>query len=311
MSKYKVFIDGRAGTTGLRIDDVLAKRDDITLLNISPDKRKDEKERLSLIEEADITFLCLPESESKKISSLAPKSARIIDASTAHRTNEEWAYGLPELTSTQRESIATSNRVALPGCHASGFILMARPLIETGLLTEDHPFICHSITGYSGGGHNKIDEYEEGGELLQAPRQYALTQLHKHLPEMVKHGKLSMAPIFTPHISNYFEGMEVVIGVHQNQFTRNTSIAEIREVYEKSYANQAFVTVRPDGYDPEDGFLSAIAYSYRNDLEIIISGNEDRIVITARYDNLGKGACGAGVQCMNIMLDIEEGKGLL
>jgi N-acetyl-gamma-glutamyl-phosphate reductase len=269
--------------------------------------------RLSQIEEADIVILCLPDAEAEKIAALAPADARVIDASTAHRVDPAWVYGLPELAEEQRSMIAGSNRVAAPGCHAAGFILLARPLIEYGILASDHRFIAQSVTGYSGGGKAMIAEYENAGrsESMKAPRQYALTQFHKHLPEMTKYALCSEAPVFIPRVADYFNGMEVVIGLFKEQLTGGAGADTVRSALEKYYANEDFITVREAGYDPENGYLGAAAYAGRNDMEIIIGGNEERITLTARYDNLGKGASGTVAQCMNIMLGAAEGKGLI
>jgi N-acetyl-gamma-glutamyl-phosphate reductase len=310
---YKIFVDGSAGTTGLRIKSVLEPRDDIEIVELTGDERKDDAARLACISDSDVTVLCLPDAESAKIAALAPESARIIDASTAHRTDPAWVYGLPELTVGQRALIAASNRVSVPGCHATGFILLARPLIATGVIDEDYPFIAHSVTGYSGGGKSMIAEYSEESkaESFSAPRQYALTQAHKHMPEMRHYAGCTYEPVFTPHVADFYQGIEVVVGLHRGQLTAGKMASDVRAAVESSYANEDFIAVRPEGYDPEDGYLSASAYAGRNDMEIIIHGNDDRIVLTTRYDNLGKGASGAAVQCMNIMLGIDEKKGLL
>jgi N-acetyl-gamma-glutamyl-phosphate reductase len=316
---HKVFIDGRAGTTGLRIEEYLSRREEIALLNIDEEKRKDVTERLAKIAEADVTFLCLPDDGSREIvaaldaqeSGAGAAGARIIDASTAHRTADGWVYGLPELAPDQRGLIAASNRVAMAGCHAAGFILLVRPLLDAGIVPPDYPFAIHSVTGYSGGGKQMIAQYEEGGDaLLGAPRQYALAQGHKHLPEMVKMSGVNTAPHFSPHVADYYAGLEVVVPLHRRLLSDGAGIDDVRRALEARYAEERFVRVVPDGENPEAGFLSACAMAGRNDAEIFVLGNEDRILLTARYDNLGKGASGSGVQCMNLMLGLSEDTGL-
>jgi N-acetyl-gamma-glutamyl-phosphate reductase len=313
--KYKVFIDGRVGTTGLKIDEYLAKRNDIEVLGIDEENRKNPEARLAKMAESDLTFLCLPDSSAKEIAEMAPKNTRIIDASTVHRTLDDWVYGMPELSQNQRHLIKEANRVANPGCHATGFILMLRPLIDEGILPKDYPIAASSITGFSGGGKQMISEYAEheagGSGLLEAPRQYALTQNHKHLPEMQAMTGLDYLPAFSPNVSNFYSGMSVLVHLHTRMLNKGASAADVRRTLEDRYAGEKFVRVRAEGYNPEEGFLSALAYSGRNDLEIFILGNEDRILLTSRYDNLGKGASGAAIQSMNLMLGIGEEEGLL
>jgi N-acetyl-gamma-glutamyl-phosphate reductase len=310
--RFKVFIDGRAGATGLRIDAYLSGRDDIEVLDIDEEVRKDVEARLERIDCADVTFLCLPDESAREIAARARTDARLIDASTAHRTEAGWTYGLLELAPGQRDAIAASNRVAMAGCHAAGFILLVRPLIDAGLADLDDPFTCHSVTGYSGGGKQMIAAYEAGGDaLLNAPRQYALPQTHKHLPEMVKMTGLRHAPHFSPHVANFYAGLEVVVPLHRRLLKGGASAADVRRALEARYAEERFVRVVPEGADPENGFLSAGAMAGRNDMEIFVLGNEERILLTARYDNLGKGASGSGIQCMNRMLGLPEEKGLI
>jgi N-acetyl-gamma-glutamyl-phosphate reductase len=326
---HKVFIDGGAGTTGLRIEHFLARHRGVELIGIDPARRRDVGERLRRMSEADISFLCLPDAESAAIAARAPEDARLIDASTYHRVKEDWVYGLPELAAGQRERIRGSNRVALPGCHATGFILLVRPLTAAGVVGADYPFAFHSVTGYSGGGREMIERYEAArdkalrgaaeidgsrgkeADSLKAPRQYALTQEHKHLPEMTKMAKLSEAPVFVPHVADYFNGLSVVVPLRRGLLAEGASAGDVRRVIEDRYRDEPFIRVAPAGADPEAGYLRADAMRDRNDAEIFIVGNEDRILLVARYDNLGKGASGAGVQCMNIMLGISEERGLL
>jgi N-acetyl-gamma-glutamyl-phosphate reductase len=259
--RHKIFIDGRAGTTGLKIEEYLKRREDIELIDIDPDKRKDVGERLRKISEADLSFLCLPDAESGAIAAQAPANARLIDASTRHRVCDDWVYGLPELSDGQRARLKASGRVALPGCHATGFILSVRPLIDAGLVGADYPFAFHSVTGYSGGGKGMIAQYEAGSELLRAPRQYALTQEHKHLPEMTKMARLADAPVFVPHVADYYSGLSVVIPLHRKLLLNGASTADVRRVVEDRYRGEPFISVAPEGADPEDGYLSAGAMS--------------------------------------------------
>jgi N-acetyl-gamma-glutamyl-phosphate reductase len=320
---YKVFIDGNSGTTGLRIEELLTRAGGFEIVRIAYDERRERDLRLEKIDEADVTVLCLPDDEAAEIAALAPSGARIIDASTAHRVADGWVYGLPELRHSQREGIREANRVAVPGCHATGFLLLAVPLIDMGIVEADYPFSLHTITGYSGGGKSMIAAYENtreaalsvaGRDATQelpgvAPREYALTQTHKHLPEMTKMAGLTFPPIFIPHVSSFYSGLSAVLPLHRRMM--NAGLAELRRCFEERYAAEPFVTVQPAGADPENGYLSAAAMSGRNDLEIFITGGEERIVLTARYDNLGKGASGAALQCLNIMLGFTEERGLL
>ena len=303
MKKIKIFIDGSEGTTGLRIYERFEGRDDIELLKIDSELRKDAAERKRLINASDITFLCLPDAAARESVSLVENEhVRIIDTSTAHRTAEGWAYGFPELKGF-REKIRTSKRIANPGCHASGFIALVKPLIDEGLLSSDTPLSCFSLTGYSGGGKKMIAEYqdEERDELLIAPRQYGLTQQHKHLKEMQCICGLQTAPLFCPIVADYYSGMEVSIPLFAKDLSG--SLADIREVYRSYYTGPL---VRFDPACDEEGFLSAGALSGRDDMQITLTGNEERMVLTARFDNLGKGASGAAIQNMNLALGLEE-----
>ncbi|MDR0519985.1 MAG: N-acetyl-gamma-glutamyl-phosphate reductase [Clostridiales Family XIII bacterium] len=320
---HKVFIDGRAGTTGLRIEEYLGRREDIELIDIDEAKRKDPEARIACIEEADVAFLCLPDDGSREIvaalderaaagADSAAARARVIDASTAHRTADGWVYGLPELTPEQRGLIGGASRVAMAGCHAAGFILLVRPLVDAGIVPPDYPFAAHSVTGYSGGGKQMIAQYEESPEvLLEAPRQYALAQRHKHLPEMTMMSGISLEPHFSPHVAGYYAGLEMVVPLHRRCVAEGAEAEDVRRALEERYDGEQFVRVAGEGADPESGFLSAGAMAGRNDMEIFVLGNEERILLTARYDNLGKGASGSGVQCMNIMLGLPESDGLL
>jgi N-acetyl-gamma-glutamyl-phosphate reductase len=314
-AKYRVFIDGRAGTVGLRIEGYLSGREDIELVGIGEDARKDMDARLDRIRSADVTFLCLGDEASREIVAAAPADARVIDASTAHRTADGWVYGLPELAPGQRGRIAKSGRVAVAGCHAAGFILLARPLVDAGLVGGDYPFSIHSVTGYSGGGKGMIAAYEARADardpLLEAPRQYALGQTHKHIPEMVKMSGVAAPPHFSPHVADFYAGLEMTVPLHRRLLADGAGAGDVRRALEDRYRGERFVKVAEEGADPEGGFLSAGAMAGGNDMEIFVLGNEERILLVARYDNLGKGASGSAVQCMNLMLGLPEESGLV
>ena len=303
----KVFIDGSAGTTGLRIADRLADRKDITLVKLSEEFRKDPAARKDAICGADIAFLCLPDDAAREAVALAGDSdVRIIDTSTAHRTNEAWAYGFPELTGC-REKVRNSKRIANPGCHASGFVALMAPLVEKGIVPKELALSCFSLTGYSGGGKKMIAEYEsaERSQLLKAPRQYALTQQHKHLKEMAKLSHLEKLPVFCPIVADFYSGMEVTVPL----FTEDVhgTIEDIRAVYADYYADGL---VRYCSEPDVDGMLSAVAFSGRDDMQVGVFGNEERILLVSRFDNLGKGASGAAIQNMNIVMGCPEETGL-
>ncbi|MBR4110010.1 MAG: N-acetyl-gamma-glutamyl-phosphate reductase [Oscillospiraceae bacterium] len=303
----KVFIDGSAGTTGLRIADRLALRKDIELLKLTDALRKDTNARADAINSADMVFLCLPDAAAIEAAALAEnETVKIIDTSTAHRTDPNWVYGFPELAK-QREKIATSNRIANPGCHASGFVALVAPLVQEGIIPADLMLSSFSLTGYSGGGKKMIAEYEnpERGPLLKGPRQYALTQQHKHLKEMVKLCGLVNTPVFCPIVADFYSGMEVTVPLFAS--TVNGTVDTIRTLYRDYYKAGL---VRYCDEDDGDGMLSAAAFSGRDDMQLSVHGNEDRILLTARFDNLGKGASGAAIQNMNILLGIDETTGL-
>jgi len=303
----KIFIDGSAGTTGLRIADRLSDRQDIALVRLPEELRKDPSARRDAICGADIAFLCLPDDAAREAVALAGDAdVKIIDTSTAHRTHPDWAYGFPELTGC-RERILSSNRISNPGCHASGFVALVRPLVENGILAEDMALSCFSLTGYSGGGKKMIAEYESADRspLLSAPRQYALTQQHKHLKETVALCGLDNTPVFCPIVADFYSGMEVTVPLFAKDLTGTAD--DIRNLY-RSYYAQGLVRF-DDNADP-DGMLSAAAYSGRDDMQVSVFGNADRILLTARFDNLGKGASGAAIQNMNLLLGIDEATGL-
>ena len=304
----KVFIDGSAGTTGLRIAERLACRDDIEIIKLPEELRKDQAARKQALNSADIAFLCLPDDAAREAVSLVSNpDTVIIDASTAHRTLPDWAYGFPELSSSHEAKIRTSKRIAVPGCHASGFIALTYPLVEAGLLEKDALVTCHSITGYSGGGKKMIADYEseDRDTLLGAPRQYGLTQQHKHLKEMQAITGLNVAPIFTPIVADFYSGMTVTVPLFKSQI--KGSIEDIKRIYAQKYQGEIvqYVESIEDG-----GFVSGLKEGKKDGMKITVAGNEDRILLIAAYDNLGKGASGAAVECMNIALGAEKTKGL-
>ena len=308
LNMAKVFIDGSAGTTGLRIHDRLSSRDDISLIILPDEIRKDVTARRDAINSADIVFLCLPDDAAREaVTLLENKNTVIIDTSTAHRTKPEWTYGFPEL-SGMREKVENAKLIANPGCHASGFIALVKPLIEQGALSKDVLLSCFSLTGYSGGGKKMIAEYEDAQKdiLLCAPRQYGLTQQHKHLKEMKAITGLSNVAAFCPIVADFYSGMEVTVPV----FTKDlkVDIDTLKEIYKNCY-NSKIVHFNENA--DESGFLSVAAFSGRDDMQIALFGNDERIILTARYDNLGKGASGSAIQNMNIVLGTDETTGLV
>ena len=312
--KTKVFIDGSEGTTGLRIHERLDNRDDIELLTIALELRKDPAERSRLINSSDITFLCLPDSAAREAVALVTNpNVRIIDASTAHRTEAGWAYGFPELSAKHREAIRTGKRIANPGCNASGFISLVYPLIAGGILPADYPVASFSLTGYSGGGKKMIAQYEASDRdaELDAPREYGLSQQHKHLKEMRLITGLSRAPLFTPIVSDYYSGMVVNVPLYTDLLNTTQTPESLQAFFADYYANEPFVKVMPLGAESEmSGFLSGNHLSGYDGMQIYITGNENRIQLSSVFDNLGKGASGAAIQCFNIMTGCDETKGL-
>lgn len=308
----KVYIDGQEGTTGLKILERFKNRNDIELLKIDEDKRKDADERKKLINSSDITFLCLPDAAAREAVAMAGDKVRIIDASTAHRTNPDWAYGFPELGADFRRKIANSARTAVPGCYASGFISMIYPLVKLGIMPADYPVTCHAVSGYSGAGKKAIAVYEGENRPSEfdSPRQYALTQQHKHLPEMQKICGLSYAPAFNPLVCDYFSGMVVSVPIFTRLLTKKYTPDDVRKALADFYKDAYFVKVMPDG-EPEDGFIGANNISGTNNMQIFVNGNDERLILCSRLDNLGKGASGAAVQCLNIMMGIDEKTGLI
>lgn len=310
----KVYVDGQEGTTGLKILERFEGRNDIELLKIAEDKRKDLDERKKMINAADFTFLCLPDAASIEAVALAGDKVRIIDASTAHRTNPAWAYGFPELGAEFRTKIEGSSRVAVPGCYASGFASMVYPLVKLGIMPADYPVSVHAVSGYSGAGKKAIAVYESADRPadFDSPRQYALTQAHKHLPEMQKICGLDYAPAFNPLVCDYFSGMVVSLPIHTRLLTKKYSVSDIRKALTEYYEGNGsyFVKVMPEG-EPADGFIGASNLSGTNNMQIFVNGNDDRMIICSRLDNLGKGASGAAVQCLNIMMGVDEKTGLI
>ena len=307
----KIFIDGRAGTTGLRIYERLEGRVDIKLLTLSEQDRKDASCRKAMLNEADIAFLCLPDDASREsVSMIENENTVVIDTSTAHRTNPDWTYGFPELYENGEQKIASSKRIAVPGCHASGFIALVKPLIEAGVIDKNINLVCHSITGYSGGGKKMIGEYEESGRnsLLDAPRQYGLTQNHKHLPEMVSVTGLLNAPVFCPIVSDFYSGMAVTVALFASDIKNGASTDDIKNIYSKKYVGP--VVSYTETAD-DDGLYSALGLGGTDSMEISVFGNSERILLTSRYDNLGKGASGAALECMNMVLGVDKTTGLI
>ncbi|MGG1513850.1 N-acetyl-gamma-glutamyl-phosphate reductase [Paenibacillus oryzisoli] len=312
---YKIFVDGQEGTTGLKIHDYLSRIPNIDILTIEPQMRKDTDARKALLNEADLVFLCLPDAASREAVSLVSNPrTKIIDASTAFRTDPDWVYGLPELHPGQRSLIRDAARVAVPGCHATGFILAMRPLIAGGIVPRDYPAVCYSLTGYSGGGKKLIAEYQHNGrEELYAPRHYALGLTHKHLPEMKWHAGLAAPPLFAPIVGNYYQGDAVSIPLLPRLFAKKVTAQDVQEQLASYYQDERFVRVMP--YDAEacleDGSFNLLARNHTNELDICVFGHDEQVLIITRFDNLGKGAAGAAIQNMNIMLGWEEAAGLL
>lgn len=307
----KVFIDGKDGTTGLKIYNRFESRNDIELLVIDPQKRKDPAERARLINESDITFLCLPDAASVEAVGLVNNSnTKIIDTSTAHRTLEGWAYGFPELSSKHRRAIENMNRIAVPGCYASGFNSIVYPLVKNGFIESGYDVVCFALSGYTGAGKKGIAQYEceQRDSELDSPRLYALTQQHKHLKEMKAVSGLSKEPIFSPIICDYPQGMVVSITLYTDKMVKKYSAEDIQKMFSEHYAGSEIVKVRDLGYT--QGMIAANTFAERDDMEIEINGNDDRIIITSRFDNLGKGASGAAIQCMNIAIGADEKTGL-
>ncbi len=309
--KPKIYIDGKDGTTGLQIYDRLAGRKDLELLLIDEDKRKDTAERQKLMNAADIVFLCLPDAAAiEAVELVTNPETCIIDASTAHRTAPGWDYGFPELSAEHRAHIASSKRIANPGCHASGFISAVYPLVAHGIVPPDYPVTCFSLTGYSGGGKKMIAQYEtDKTEELYAPRIYGLSLHHKHLPEMQKICGLHKEPVFLPVVDDYYKGMATTIQLRNDLLAPGTTAQRVWETLRDHYADAQMVTVAPFGGTTP--MIAGNAMAGKDTLQLIVYGNEEQTAVTALFDNLGKGASGAAVQNMNIRLGLEESTGLI
>ena len=312
---YKVFVDGQEGTTGIEIHERLSIRNDVEILTIPSNKRKDLDERAKYLNQADIVFLCLPDDAAKEsVSLITNPNVKVIDASTAHRVSDDWDYGIPELSPTHRENIKNSKRVTNPGCHATGFIMAMYPLVKEGLVAPDFPSTCYSLTGYSGGGKKLIESYEDPAnkEDVLCPKIYGLTLAHKHLPEMQKRSALVSAPLFTPIVAPYYRGMNVTTPIIPKLMKKPMSAKALHEFYCNYYSGEQFVKVMPFGIEAEikQGFLSAEGCNNTNEIHFYIFGDDDQILIVAQLDNLGKGASGAAIQNMNIMTGTDEAYGL-
>ncbi|MDE5765407.1 MAG: N-acetyl-gamma-glutamyl-phosphate reductase [Ruminococcus sp.] len=314
----RIYIDGQEGTTGLKILERFENRNDIEIIRISEEKRKDSAERARLINSADYVFLCLPDSASREAVLFIDKDnnhVRIIDASTAHRTNPDWAYGFPELSPEHREKIRTSNRVAVPGCYASGFASIVYPLVKNNVIPADFPVFAYATSGYSGAGKKAIAVYESNDrpEEFGSPRQYALSQQHKHLPEMQTVSGLTYPPMFNPMVCDYFSGMVVSVPVQTRMLGKKTTASQIHEMYKNHYSGSAMIDVMPlmSADEQKSFFLASNTLSGINKMQIFVFGNDEQILLCSRLDNLGKGASGAAVQCLNIMLGIDETTGLV
>ncbi len=301
----KVFIDGSAGTTGLRIREMLGKREDISLIALPEQLRKDVAARRDAINGADAVFLCLPDDAAREAVGLVEnENTVVIDASTAHRTSPGWAYGFPELSAGHRAAIVNGKRIANPGCYASGFLALVYPLVAAGVLPKDYPLVCHAVSGYSGAGKKGIAEYEaeDRPANYDTPRLYALTLAHKHLPEMQAVCGLTRTPVFNPYVCDYYCGMTVNVPLFVDMLAQKVSVTDVTELLRAHYAGAHFVTV---GEEPS-GYVSANLLNGTNRMELLVNGNERQILLTARFDNLGKGASGAAIQNMNLALGLDE-----
>ena len=311
---FQVFVDGQEGTTGLRIHEYLARRDDVTLLSIDPALRKDPAARRALINASDVTFLCLPDAAAKESVTLVDNPGTcIIDASTAHRTDPAWTFGLPELAPGQRAKLRAAKRISNPGCHASAFILAVKPLVAAGILQPDYPLAAHSITGYSGGGKKMIEQYEAAAASLNAPRPYALKLAHKHLPEMREHTGLAMPPIFTPIVGPFYKGLAATVFLQPQRLAKPMGPQALRDTFAAYYEGEPFIRVAPFDNDANcvDGFFDVEGSNDTNRVDVFVFGHDEQVVVVARLDNLGKGASGAAVQAMNVHLGVDETLGLV
>lgn len=305
----QVFIDGSAGTTGLRIKERLKARTDVALIELKDEDRKNEALRKEAMNDADAVFLCLPDDAAQQaVQMVENENTIVLDASTAHRTLPGWVYGLPQLSGAQKKAIQTAKRIAVPGCHACGFIVLTAPLVKAGVVDAQTVLSCTSLTGYSGGGKSMIAEYEsqQRSPLLSAPRMYGLTQQHKHLKEMCAVTGLSRAPVFLPIVGDFYSGMQVTVPLPESQC--KASRAQIEGIYRSAYDD---AVIRWDAHMEQDGFLSALTLSGRDDMRVGLMGTDERLIAVAQYDNLGKGASGAAIECMNLALGLSDYEGLI
>jgi len=314
---HRVYVDGQEGTTGLRIHEYLAKRRDIEVLRIDPERRKDAAERARLLNAADVAFLCLPDAAAREAAALVTNpDTCLIDASTAHRTAPGWVFGMPELAPDQRTKLRAAKRISNPGCHSSGFILLLRPLVDAGLVPADLPVTATSITGYSGGGRKMIDQYQAGGDdpRLTSQRPYGLQLSHKHVPEMTAHTGLRVKPLFQPIVANFYKGLAVSVPLHLSQLKPGTRGADLQAALAARYAGERFIRVLPlsdpQTLEAEGGFFDVQACNETNRVDLFVFASDTQALLMARLDNLGKGASGAAVQTMNVHLGLDEGLGL-
>ena len=311
---WKVYVDGQEGTTGLRIHELLARRHDIELLRIDPERRKDPAQRARLLNAADIAFLCLPDAAAREAVTLVtnPRTC-VIDASTAHRTAPDWVFGLPELAPVQRDALRQTKRITNPGCHSTGFILLVRPLVDAGILAPTLPLSATSITGYSGGGRKMIEQYEAGADnRLSAPRPYGLTLSHKHIPERMTHGGLTARPLFMPIVASFYKGLVVSVPLHLNSLGTGLTAKAVHAALAHRYSGERYVRVMPfhDAANLDEGFFDVQACNDTNRCDLFVFGNDEQAILMARLDNLGKGASGGAVQSMNVHLGVDESLGL-
>ncbi len=302
----KIFIDGKAGTTGLRIYERLENRKDIEIILLSDDERKDPTARKKALNSCDIAFLCLPDDAAREsVSMIENNSVVVIDTSTAHRTLDGWCYGFPELSAELDEKLKNAKRIAVPGCHASGFIALVKPLIDADFISNDELLTCHSITGYSGGGKKMIADYENGerDDLLDAPRQYGIGQTHKHLKEMQAITGLKNAPIFCPIVSDFYSGMMVTVPIFASQLKNGKTVTDIKQLFADKYTSN--IVKYEENFD-DAGFISAAKLKNSDAMTVTVAGNEERILLIAVYNNLGKGASGAAIECMNVVLEQDK-----
>jgi N-acetyl-gamma-glutamyl-phosphate reductase len=314
MGKHLVFVDGQEGTTGLRIHEYLAARSDIEVLKIDPERRKDAAERARLLNAADVAFLCLPDAAAREAVALVTNpNTCVIDASTAHRVAPGWTFGVPELAPGQREALRQAKRIANPGCHSTAFIALLRPLVDAGIVAPDLPVSATSITGYSGGGKKMIEQYRAGGDArLESPRPYGLKLGHKHVPEMMAYSGLTVKPVFMPIVGNFYKGLAVSVPLHLSQLKPGTDASALVRAYEKHYEGERFIRVMAPS-DPslaEPNFFDVQGSNDSNRIDLFVFADERQAILIAREDNLGKGASGAAVQCMNLHLGCDEGLGL-